>query len=171
MTTDQTACEKAWEGNAGKIFAVLEKGSDAAFITIGDPMTYSTYSYLLKKMQSMHPQIQSMTIPGIPSYAAVAASANLSLAEGNEVLTLIPGNTPREKIKQLLSSSDTAILLKHHKKTKDLYNILQEMNLEDKAIYVSRYGFKDQIVISNPTQDLLEKTAYLSLIIVKKSCK
>jgi len=169
MTTDQTACEKAWEENAGKIFAVLEKGSDAAFITIGDPMTYSTYSYLLKKMQSMHPQIKSMTIPGISSYAAVAASVNLSLAEGNEVLTLIPGNTPREKIKQLLSSSDTVILLKHHKKTKDIYNILQEMNLEDKAIYVSRYGFKDQIVTSNPTQELLEKTDYLSLIIVKKS--
>ncbi|MCK5423530.1 MAG: hypothetical protein KAJ08_15265, partial [Deltaproteobacteria bacterium] len=78
-------------------------------------------------------------------------------------------NTPREKIKQLLSSSHTSILLKHHKNTKDIYNILQEMNLEDKAIYVSRCGFEDQIVTSDPPQDLLEKTDYLSLLIVKKS--
>ncbi|MCK5254465.1 MAG: precorrin-2 C(20)-methyltransferase [Deltaproteobacteria bacterium] len=169
MTTDQTVCEEAWKENVEKIFIVLEKGSDAAFITIGDPMTYSTYSYLLKKVQSMHPQVKSITIPGITSYAAVAASANLPLAEGNEILTLIPGNTPREKIKQLLSSSHTSILLKHHKNTKDIYNILQEMNLEDKAIYVSRCGFEDQIVTSDPPQDLLEKTDYLSLLIVKKS--
>lgn len=171
MTTDQTVCEKAWQENVEKIFTILEKSSDVAFITIGDPMTYSTYSYLLKKMQFMHPQIKSITIPGITSYAAVAASANLSLAEGNEVLTLIPGNTPREKIKKLLSSSDTSILLKHHKNTKDIYNILQEMRLEDKVLYVSRCGFEDQIVTSDPPQDLLEKTGYLSLLIVKKSCK
>ncbi|MBW2182564.1 MAG: precorrin-2 C(20)-methyltransferase [Deltaproteobacteria bacterium] len=169
MTTDQTVCEEAWKENVEKIFIVLEKGSDAAFITIGDPMTYSTYSYLLKKVQSMHPQVKSITIPGITSYAAVAASANLPLAEGSDILTLIPGNTPREKIKLLLSSSHTSILLKHHKNTKDIYNILQEMNLEDKAIYVSRCGFEDQIVTSDPPQDLLEKTDYLSLLIVKKS--
>ena len=171
MTNDRMVCEDAWQENVEEIFTVLEKGSDAAFITIGDPMTYSTYSYLLKKMQSMYPQIQSITIPGITSYAAVAASANLPLAEGNEILTLIPGNTPREKIQQLLSSSHTSILLKHHKNTKDIYNILQEMNLEDRALYVSRCGFKDQIITSDLPRDLLEKTDYLSLLIVKKSCK
>ena len=171
MTIDQTVCEEAWEENVERVFAVLEKGNDAAFITIGDPMTYSTYTYLLKGMQSRYSQVQSITIPGITSYAAVAASANLSLVEGNEVLTLIPGNTPREKIKQLLSSSHTSILLKHHKNTGDIYKILQEMNLEDKALYVSRCGFEDQIITSHPSQELLKKTDYLSLLIVKKSCK
>jgi len=171
MTADKTVCEKAWEKNVMKIIAILERGNDAAFITIGDPMTYSTYGYLLKKMKSMYPDVQSITIPGVPSYLAVAASANLPLAESNEILTLIPGNTPSEKIKKLLSFSDTAIFLKHHKKTKTLYKILQEMNLHDETIYVSRCGFEDQITTSNPTPDLLEKTDYLSLLVVKKSRK
>lgn len=171
MTTDQMVCEKAWEENVEKVVAILKKGSDAAFITIGDPMTYSTYGYLLKKMQSRHPYVQLITIPGIPSYVAVAASANLPLAEKNQILTLIPGSTPNEKVEQLLSLSDTTIFLKHHKKTKDLLNILHKMNLHDKLIYVSRCGFEDQIVTSNPTQDLLKKTDYLSLLIVKKSYK
>ena len=119
----------------------------------------------------MHTQIRSITIPGVTSYAAVAASANLPLAEGDEILTLIPGNTPRGKITQLLSSSHTVVLLKHHKNTNDIYSILQEMNLEDKALYVSRCGFADQMVTTNPTRELLEKADYLSLLIVKKSCK
>lgn len=132
-------------------------------------MTYSTYGYLLKKMKSMYPDVKSITIPGISSYAAFASSANLLLAEGNEILALIPGNTPRVKIKQLLSVSDTSIFLKHHKKTKDIYEILQEMNLDDKAIYVNRCGFEDQVVTSDLSKDVLEKTDYLSLLIVKKS--
>jgi len=171
MTTEQTVCEKAWEENVMKIVAVIEKGNDAAFITIGDPMTYSTYGYLLKKMKTMYPNMQPITVPGIPSYLAGAASANLPLAEGNEVLTLIPGNTSEEKTRKLLSLTDTAMFLKHHKKTKNLYKILEEMNLQDQAIYVSRCGFEDQVVTVNPTQDLLEKADYLSLLVVKKSCK
>jgi len=171
MTTKQTVCEKAWEENAMKIVAVIEKGNDAAFITIGDPMTYSTYGYLLKKIKSMYPEVRPITVPGVPSYLAGAASANLPLSEGNEVLTLIPGNTSSEKITKLLSLSDKAIFLKHHKKTKNLCEVLQEMNLYDKAIYVSRCGFEDQVVTVNPTQDLLEKADYLSLLVVKKSRK
>lgn len=168
MTTERTVCEKAWEENVMKIVAVIEKGNDAAFITIGDPMTYSTYGYLLKKMKTMYPDVRPITVPGVPSYLAGAASANLPLAEGNEVLTLIPGNTPGEKINKLLSLSDTAIFLKHHKKTEKLCKILQDENLNNKAIYVSRCGFEDQIVTSNPTPDLLEKADYLSLLVVKK---
>jgi len=168
MTTDRIVCEKAWEENVMKIATILKKGNDAAFITIGDPMTYSTYGYILKKMQAMYPQVQSITIPGVPSYLAVAASANLPLAVSNEIITLVPANTTDGKIKQLLSLSNTVIFLKYHKKTKELYKILEEMSLDDKAIYVSRCGFEDQIITSNLTQDLLEKTDYLSLLIVKK---
>jgi len=169
MTTEQITCEKAWEENAIRIASILEKGNDVAFITLGDPMTYSTYGYLLRKIKSRYPQVQSITIPGIPSYSAVAASTNLTLTQGSEVLTLLPSNNDNEKIKKLLSLSNTIIFLKHHKKTKELFKILEEMDLADKAIYVSRYGFKEQIITPHPTQDLLEKTDYLSLLIVKKS--
>ena len=169
MTTDRNVCEKAWEENATKIAAIVKKGTDAAFITIGDPMTYSTYCYLLKKMRVMYPEVQPVTIPGVTSYAAVAASANLPLAENNEMLALVPGNIPKEKIEQILSLVDTAVFLKHHRKTKDLLDILNKTGLGDKAIYVSRCGFEDQMVTANPTRELLEKTDYLSLLVVKKS--
>ena len=169
MTTDQKECEKAWEVNVVKIATILEKGRDAAFITIGDPLTYSTYGYLLKKMQGSHPHLRMVTIPGITSYGAVAAAASLPLGEGKEILALIPGATSPEKLKQLLSAVDTAVLLKHNKKTKDLYGVLREMKLCDKLVYVSRCGFEDQQVTVNPTEDLLDRTEYLSLLIVKKS--
>jgi precorrin-2/cobalt-factor-2 C20-methyltransferase len=168
MTRDKALCEKSWEENAHQIARVLRKGNDAAFLTLGDPMTYSTYGYLLKKMEALYPHVKSVTIPGVPSYLAVAAAANLPLVEGSEILTLIPGNTPPDKMRELLSISDTILFLKHHKNAETIYNILQEMNLDDKALYVSRCGFEEHQTTTQPTTDFLEKPDYLSLVIVKK---
>jgi precorrin-2/cobalt-factor-2 C20-methyltransferase len=168
MTHDKTVCEKSWEENTHQIAQVLRKGTDAAFLTLGDPMTYSTYGYLLKKMENLYPQVKSVTIPGIPSYLAVAATANLPLVEGSEILTLIPGNTSPDKIREFLSTSDTILFLKHHRHAETIYTILHEMNLDDKALYVSRCGFEEHLTTTKPTKDFLEKPDYLSLIIVKK---
>jgi precorrin-2/cobalt-factor-2 C20-methyltransferase len=147
---------------------VLRKGNDATFLTLGDPMTYSTYGYLLQKMEVLYPQVKAVTIPGIPSYLAVAAASNLPLVEGSEILTLIPGNTPPEKIKEFLSTSDTILFLKHHRNAETIYNILQEVNLDDQALSVSRCGFEEHLTTKKPTKDFLDKPDYLSLIIVKK---
>ena len=168
MIRDKELCEKSWEENTHQIASVLKQGIDAAFLTLGDPMTYSTYGYLLKKMETLYPQVQSVTIPGIPSYLAGAAAANLPLVEGNEILSLVPGNTSPDKIREFLSTSDTILFLKHHRNAETTYNILQEMNMADKALYVSRCGFEEHQTTTTPAKDFLDKPDYLSLIIVKK---
>lgn len=168
MTRDQAACEKAWEENVQKIAAVLERGNDAAFLTLGDPMTYSTFGYLLRKMHHLYPRVKSVTIPGIPSYLAVAAAANLPLVEGDEILALIPGNAPADTIRKFLATADTILFLKHHRNSEAIYALLQEMNLEDKALSVSRCGFKDFMATTKPHKDFPETPDYLSLIVVKK---
>ena len=168
MTPDRMVCEKAWEDHAGKIARVLEQGTDAAFITLGDPMTYSTYGYLLKKMEMLYPAVRSVTIPGIPSYLAGAASANLSLAEGSEILAIIPGATPEARIREFLGSSDTVVFLKHNSNTQSIRVLLQEMGLQDRATYVRRLGFPDEMITKDDDQDLPDRGDYLSLIIVKK---
>jgi precorrin-2/cobalt-factor-2 C20-methyltransferase len=168
MIRDKALCEKSWEENSHQIARVLKQGNDVTFLTLGDPMTYSTYGYLLKKMEVLYPQVKAVTIPGIPSYLAGAAAANLPLVEGSEILSLVPGNTSPDKIRAFLSTSDTILFLKHHRNAETTFNILQEMNLADKALYVSRCGFEEQLTTTKLTKEFLEKPDYLSLIIVKK---
>jgi precorrin-2/cobalt-factor-2 C20-methyltransferase len=168
MTADRTVCESAWEENARTIARVLEKGADAAFITLGDPMTYSTYGYLLKKMETLYPAIRSVTIPGIPSYLAGAASANITLTEGMDIMTIIPGAVPEARIRAFLGSSDTVVLLKHNSNTLAIRALLQEMGLQDRATYVRRLGFPGETITKDGEQDLADRGEYLSLIIVKK---
>ena len=43
MTRDKEILKTAWQDNARKVAEPLKKGKDVAFITLGDPMTYSTF--------------------------------------------------------------------------------------------------------------------------------
>jgi precorrin-2/cobalt-factor-2 C20-methyltransferase len=168
MTHDRAERERAWEDNARIVARELETGNDAAFITLGDPMTYSTYGYLLKTMERLFPLINMITIPGIPAYLAGAASANLPLAQGHEILALVPGSASAERIRECLTSSDTIVFLKHNRISQTIGDLLQEMGLQERAVYVRRLGFPNEQVTADQARGLSGGEEYLSLIIVKK---
>ena len=81
MTSDRDEAEKAWISHAKTIIDELAKGSDAAFLTLGDTMTYSTYGYILPHIQREAPEARIITVPGITSYQAAAARLNKPLVE------------------------------------------------------------------------------------------
>lgn len=168
MNHDRAERERAWEESARSIARVLETGEDAAFITLGDPMTYSTYGYLLKKMEALFPLMPKVTIPGIPAYLAGAASANLPLAQGHEILSIVPGSASGERIRGCLTSSDAIVFLKHNSATGTIHELLREMDLQDRAMYVRRLGLPDELVTPDKERGLSGREDYLSLIIVKK---
>ena len=84
MTQEEGVLEDAWEKNARRVLEVLATGADAAFITLGDPMTFSTFGYLLKSIQRLNPAVPVVTIPGITSYNAAAALIHMPISEGGE---------------------------------------------------------------------------------------
>ena len=59
----------AWESNKQEILELLRSGKNVAFLTIGDPMFYSTYIYVFRLLENEGVDIQ--TIPGIPAFAAI----------------------------------------------------------------------------------------------------
>ena len=56
MTKDVKEVEAAWINNAKQIARELQKGKNAVFLTLGDPTTYSTFGYILKKMACIMPE-------------------------------------------------------------------------------------------------------------------
>ncbi len=76
MTKDPEVTRLAWQGNAQAILDELQSGRDVAFLTLGDPLTYSTYGYILKHIQILAPDLTIVTVPGITSFQAAAARLN-----------------------------------------------------------------------------------------------
>ncbi len=168
MTYDQEELETAWNDNCRQVIELLKAGKDVAFITIGDPLIYSTYIYLLKKVKQALPEAPIQTIPGITSFQAAAACCNLPIVEREEVMALVSGAQGVNHLEKVLGFCDTVVLLKVYRQMPKILETLKERSLENSICFVSRCGLDKQEVFYN-IKDLDGKNPhYLSLMIVKK---
>ncbi len=168
MTRDKDVLEAEWRRGAEKIAAHLAAGCNVAFITIGDAMLFSTYTYLLKHVRALLPAVEVESVPGVTSFAAAAAHLNLPLAEGPEKLAVVPAVDDPEALRPLLAAFDSIVLMKVAGKYDAIVALLAELGLRDKAVYVSRLGYPDQFVTRDLDSLVGKKRDYLSLILVKK---
>lgn len=169
MTRNRQAKEAAWQDNAETVIRVLEQGKHAAFITLGDCMTYSTYGYLLKSVRKLAPHIEICSIPGITSYQAAAARINTPLVEGEESMTLLSGVLGGDKFREISDRADNVVFLKAYKNTGDIVNALDEAGMTDKSVGIVRCGLEGEQIITNVSAFQERKPDYWTLIISKKS--
>ena len=168
MTREQDVLEKAWEENARRILEFVQKGKDAAFITIGDPLTYSTFGYVMQTIQEMAPEVPVSVIPGVTSYQAATAAAHEIIAAQEQTFCVISGSKGGEQLKEVISKVDCVLMLKVYRHFDEILDTLEELGLQDRATLVSRCGMENQVICRNPEELRGKKVPYLSLMIVKK---
>jgi precorrin-2/cobalt-factor-2 C20-methyltransferase len=159
MIEDQEALHEYWDDAARQVKERLEKGLDVAFITLGDPTVYSTFTYLEKKIRTKGFEVE--TIPGITSFTGCAASAHLSLGEKDEIIVIVP--KVDERLAPLLEHADTAVIMKTSRHSKELQDIIGKDPRQKEIISVQNCGMKDEKVIKGFSQN----KKYLSTTIVK----
>ena len=168
MVKDKSQLETAWLASANEIKRELDAGNSVAYLTIGDPLTFSTYCYLLQQLSKIIPSQKIHTIPGITSYNAAASLANFSLIEQSEKLAIIPVSSNIDELRSVLNSFDTVILMKVAKKLDEVIELLEDMDLVDNSLFASYIGHENEFI----TRDLLSLKGvgkgYLSVIIVRK---
>lgn len=171
MTRDPRVLKEAWEKNAARVLEVLATGEDAAFITLGDPLTYSTFGYLLKTLKRLNPEVRLVTIPGITSYSAAAARTHIPLTEGEESFVLISGSQGAARLREVVNQSDNIVILKTYRHFEEIYRALEELDLLDRAVCISRCGLDGETVVENLRDFQGQPVPYLSMIIIKKKGK
>ncbi len=171
MSKDPQVLASAWEGNARRVLEVLDSGSDAAFVTLGDPLTYSTFGYLLKTLKRLRPEVHIVTIPGITSYSAAAALTHIPLTEGEESFYLVSGALGAAKLKEVIDKSDNIVMLKTYRYFDEIYQTLEEMDLLDRTTCISRCGMDGETVVENLRDLKGRELPYLSMVIIKKQGK
>lgn len=147
--------------NADIIASELDKGKILVFLTLGDPMLYSTFTYVLEHLD---PGYNIETIPGIYSFSAVSSLLSLPLCKGDEKLTVI--SCFDEATPNLIRSSDTIVFMKVSAYYKKLFDFLAE-NPGYHFVMITDAGKKEQ-KIYNSIQILRDKVPYFSTAIVQK---
>ncbi|MEU5421459.1 precorrin-2 C(20)-methyltransferase [Streptomyces sp. NPDC001407] len=103
------AMEEFYEEAAARLAAHLDAGRSVAVLAEGDPLFYSSYMHMHKRLADRYP---TEVVPGVTSVSAAAAALGSPLVEGEEVLTILPGTLPEEELTARLASTDSAVVMK-----------------------------------------------------------
>ena len=167
MTSDRTRLVPAWQDAANLIAAHAEAGRSVAFVTIGDPLFYSTFIYLLRILREQWPQLPIEIVPGISSINAAAAEAALPLVEGDEKMVVIPATAGIEQIRTALETCETVVLLKVKPIFSAIMALLRATGREQGTVFVERVGSPRQKVLTDFNEIAAHTPDYLSLMIIK----
>ena len=168
MTKDKETLNTAWLKAAEEIHTEVKNGYNVVYLTLGDPMTFSTYIYLLRHLNTMLPEKAIHTIPGITSYNAAACAANYPLLAGDEKLAVIPIPKDIAELRPILESFDTVVMMKVAKKLDEVIQLLEDMKLSRNALFASYIGQKDAYLTCDITSLKGSGRGYMSVLIVKR---
>lgn len=171
MTSEQGVTTKAWKENADRIAEVLSTGKNAAFLTLGDPLTYSTFGYILQYMKTDHADCSVVTIPGITSFQAAAARINTPLVEAEESLVITSGAYGGEHVRRVAASSENVVLLKAYKNVEDITDALSDSGLLANSCAIKKCGREGEEIIWNISDLKAVKPDYWTLVIAKQKTR
>jgi precorrin-2 C20-methyltransferase/precorrin-3B C17-methyltransferase len=157
------AIEEFYEQAAARLMAHLAQGRDVVLLAEGDPLFYSSYMHMHKRISG---RFRTEVVPGITSVSAAAAALAMPLVEGDDVLTVLPGTLGREELARRLSGTGAAAIMKISRSYADVREALKESGRLPEAYYVERAsGGADQLI--EPAGDVDPAAVpYMSIIVV-----
>ena len=171
MAKSKKVASFSWNDNAKQIIDKLENGNDVAFVTLGDPMTYSTFGYILQHMKIRAPHISIVSIPGITSYQAAASRINTPLVEGEESLLILSGVSGGDRLRKLDKESENIVFLKAYKNVKNIVTALDETGRLENSVGISGCGLPEERIIKDIRVLKESPPDYWTLIIAKNKKK
>ena len=167
MTRDKELLREAWEANARKVLDDLRAGRDVAFLTLGDPLTYSTFGYLWRTLRAMAPEAAVEVVPGVTSYNAAAAAAGMVLAEAEESFAVVSGAKGGDTLRKAAQVADSVVVLKAYKHFDDILAALDETGMREHSVLVSNCGHEGERILRD-VEGEGERPQYFSLVLARK---
>jgi precorrin-2/cobalt-factor-2 C20-methyltransferase len=158
------AAEEGYRRAAAEMAVHLDQGCDIGILCEGDPLFYGSFSYLFGRLAERY---RVEVVPGVCSPTAAAAAAGVPLAMRNEVLTVLPGPLPDERLRQGLAGTETAVIMKVGRHFSRIRSLLDEMDLVHGALYVERATQSGQRVLPLAEVDPGTST-YFSIILIHR---
>ena len=158
----------AWRHAAEQILSHLDKGTDVCFPTLGDPAIYSTGYYLYETICGLRDEVKVQFIPGVSAMSSCSAALASPICLGDEMVAVIPATFSDERLRDVLDRFDTIVLMKVHRVIDRLVELLQSVNLIDRAVLVEKAGTSGERTIARLDQ-IVEPPHYYSTIIIRKN--
>lgn len=174
MTKDDISNQALWDKNANIIAEKANGDKTVVFITLGDPMFYSTFIYLYQSLQKGHSDLELEIIPGVSAFNACAASARIPLAEKEELITVIPSDLDAKLVGETAKHSENLVFIKCAYRLKELVPTLIASGFKENSTIalIRRCSMPNEEVTVGKLCDALNwniNEDYFTIAIVKKN--
>jgi precorrin-2 C20-methyltransferase/precorrin-3B C17-methyltransferase len=158
----QGAMDEFYEHASGRLAAHLEAGRSVALLAAGDPLFYSSYMHMHKRLAQ---RFDAEVIPGVTAVSAASAALAMPLVEGEEVLTVLPGTLPQAELTRRLRETDAAAILKLGRTYPAVRQALKDSGRIDEAWYVERASTdRERIASADEVSD--SDVPYFSIAVI-----
>lgn len=154
---------------AGTVVAGLDAGRRLAFVTLGDPNIYSTFSSVAAKVRELRPDAAIDTVPGIMAFQELAALSGTVVLRDTERLALVTAlDGPAALDRALADPTQAVVVYKGGRHLPAMARSLAAAGRLDGAVVGELLGLPGQRVV--PVAQAAEgPAAYLATVIVPPS--
>jgi precorrin-2/cobalt-factor-2 C20-methyltransferase len=152
---------------ADKMAVHLAQGQDIAVLCEGDPFFFGTFMYLYNRLNDRFP---TEIIPGVSSVMAGADMLGAPLTYRNDIFVALSGTLDADILRSRLLMADAAVLMKLGRNFVKVYDVLEGLDLLDRALYIERATMKEQRIIPIREVDSTQ-VPYFAMIVIPSQWK
>ncbi len=149
------------------IASYTTRDESVAFITLGDPDIYSTFSHLRYLYIKKYPHMPLETVPGICAFQELAAKTNITLCTGTDTLILTSHLHPSDDHPDIVERPDSTIVVyKGGARVTNIVELAERIGKIDNAIVGIHLGQEEEKITSLKDMSNIQQIPYLSTIIM-----
>jgi precorrin-2/cobalt-factor-2 C20-methyltransferase len=151
---------------ARSVVAGLDAGQRLAFVTLGDPNIYSTFSSVAARVRELRPAAGIETVPGIMAFQELAARSATVVLRDTERLALVTALDGPDAVDGALADPDQAVVVyKGGRHLPAMAKALASAGRLDGAVFGELLGLPGERI--GPVAEATEgPAAYLATVIV-----
>ncbi|MDQ0512833.1 precorrin-2 C(20)-methyltransferase [Ancylobacter amanitiformis] len=131
----RTAIAAFYDASAARVAAHLDAGRTVAVLSEGDPLFYGSYMHLHVRLAERYP---TQVIAGVTGMSGCWSQAGAPIAQGDDVLSVLPGTLPEAELARRLAEADAAVIMKVGRNLPKIRRALEASGRLERALYVER---------------------------------
>ncbi len=151
-----------YDNSASAVARHLDAGRTVAVISEGDPLFYGSYMHLHVRLA---PRYRTEIVPGVTAMSGCWSSAGAPIAQGDDVLMVLPATLPEAELERRLKDADAAVVMKLGRHLEKVRRVLRRTGRLPQAIYVER-GTTSESVTMRLDEKRDDAAPYFSVILL-----
>jgi precorrin-2/cobalt-factor-2 C20-methyltransferase len=166
MSKARKARDRSIDQAAATVIAHLDRGEEVAWITLGDPLVYSTFSVLAEKVSRKRQATIVTQVPGIMAFQALAARTGTVVADERSRLTVRTALDGDDLGSDLADTGSTVVIYKGGRRLPELAAQTADLGRATGAVAGELLGMPGERIGSLENLAQSGPASYLATVIV-----